>query len=151
MSENIINVATNDMPISQRVQLGKRIEAELRARREAAAALKSTWLADARRDFSPGARQSCSVCGCYSGLAQAHHVAPLASQFDLGIRIAVHESVWLCPTHHALVHVFLSSSERFLDAFIVEGVALQELDACEALAKRGADLLVKSALAEWRA
>jgi hypothetical protein len=43
-------------------------------------------------------------------------LVPLAVQFDRGATEANHEHKWLCPTHHAAIHVLIgqsrSSSEK---------------------------------------
>jgi hypothetical protein len=69
---------------------------------------KEEWIAAARRDFAPSQRAPCAVCGKYASVAQAHHLTPLGAQYDIGIREALHDHVWLCPTHHAAVHIIIS-------------------------------------------
>lgn len=77
----------------------------------------ASWLRIARATFSPGEPQDCAICGKYQSVAHAHHVYPLAWQLkDTGINLddpsaylmPDHDHVWLCPTHHALVHKELS-------------------------------------------
>lgn len=68
---------------------------------------KDLWIAAARREFVASPRSLCHVCGKFRSVAQAHHVVPLAKQFDLMYESAEHEHVWLCPTHHAIVHLLL--------------------------------------------
>jgi hypothetical protein len=48
------------------------------------------------------------VCGKFGAVTQAHHVVPLAVQFDRMFDKPDHEHVWLCPTHHVIVHLFLT-------------------------------------------
>ena len=145
MSDNIIDVA-NDLTVSQRVLLGMKREAELRRKRLLNGAMKKEWMAAARTSFCQSTRQPCAICGMYSGLTHAHHLAPLAHQFDLGVRVAVHEVEWLCPTHHALVHVFLSAHIHGNRASL-DGVPIHEQDKCEELARRGSAILVNAAIA----
>lgn len=70
-------------------------------------AVKAEWISNARRSFVPGARQNCIICGKYRYLSHAHHVYPLAEQYDQGVRIPDQRHVWLCPNHHAMVHLLL--------------------------------------------
>jgi hypothetical protein len=77
----------------------------------------SEWMRAARRSFYPGEQQPCAVCGEYGVVAHAHHIFPLALQFrakcgwdlddDFGLA-PDHDFAWLCPTHHALVHMEIS-------------------------------------------
>lgn len=69
---------------------------------------KNEWVAEARRAFIPGARLACMVCGKFKALTQAHHITPLAAQYENGFTTPCHKYVWLCPTHHAAVHLVLS-------------------------------------------
>jgi len=68
---------------------------------------KADWVASARANFNPGRRQACLVCGRFDYVAQAHHVVPLGIQLDLGFEYPDHEHVWLCPTHHAVIHILI--------------------------------------------
>ena len=45
---------------------------------------KNNWIAAARRDFLPSFRGPCVVCGKHRSISHAHHIVPLASQFDRG-------------------------------------------------------------------
>jgi hypothetical protein len=72
-------------------------------RREA----KAAWIAAARLEFAPDKRQPCIVCGKFRHVAHAHHAEPLAAQYDRGAERASHAHVWLCPTHHAILHVLI--------------------------------------------
>ncbi len=69
---------------------------------------KAIWIADARFSFSPGKRQPCLICGKWEGIAQAHHLFPLAQQYDDGIGEPDQSFAWLCPNHHAAVHLLMS-------------------------------------------
>ncbi len=65
------------------------------------------WVFHARASFAPSARRACAVCGKYASLTQAHHVVPLAFQARASRMVVNHEHEWLCPTHHAAVHVLI--------------------------------------------
>jgi hypothetical protein len=65
------------------------------------------WVFHARATFIPSQRRACSVCGKYASLSQAHHVIPLAFQARGNRMVVNHEHEWLCPTHHAAVHVLI--------------------------------------------
>ena len=69
---------------------------------------KNDWVAEARRSFIPSDRSPCAVCGQFGAITQAHHITPLAAQFDHGFVEPCHKHVWLCPTHHAAVHLIIS-------------------------------------------
>lgn len=69
---------------------------------------KAEWIDEARRAFQPSKRKPCMICGRYGSLSQAHHIVPLHVQYDQGVRQADHRHVWLCPSHHAAVHLFIS-------------------------------------------
>lgn len=71
---------------------------------------KSAFIALARATFVPSKRCACKVCGKYKSLTQAHHVTPLAIQYDIGATKPNHDHVWLCPTHHAAVHILLGQA-----------------------------------------
>lgn len=68
------------------------------------------WVSAARKLFVAGERQPCAVCGKFSSLTHAHHVIPLALQAQRDRMTVNHEHVWLCPTHHAAVHVLIGQS-----------------------------------------
>lgn len=72
---------------------------------------KEAWIAYARSDFEPSQRSNCEVCGKFRRVAQAHHVIPLAFQFDRGGSPPDHEHVWLCPTHHAILHLLIAADD----------------------------------------
>lgn len=95
-----------------------------------------TWMAAARADFRPGAPQPCEVCGRHRAIAHAHHLVPLATQYATGRRIPSHEMAWLCPNHHAAVHLLLSqanskraAASRGVIALIGELIEADELTA----------------------
>ncbi len=74
---------------------------------EAVGIKRADWIKDARASFSPGQRQPCAVCGKYRSLTHAHHIVPLACQTGAHPN---HEYVWLCPTHHAAVHLLIAQA-----------------------------------------
>ena len=71
---------------------------------------KDTFLAIGRASFVATPRSSCAVCGKHRALAHAHHVVPLAIQWSRGFARPRSDHVWLCPTHHAAVHVLIGQS-----------------------------------------
>lgn len=74
-------------------------------------ALRDEWLKNARSEFVPSEKKPCFVCGRYKDVAQAHHVVPLSKQ-DITKR-ADHRYMWLCPTHHAGVHLIINMSDGY--------------------------------------
>jgi hypothetical protein len=86
---------------------------DLVERRNAAPRIeRDSWIAAARRLFTPGRREPCCVCGRFRGIAQAHHVVPLTTQYDRGFEYPDNEFVWLCPNHHAIIHLFILGDDR---------------------------------------
>lgn len=83
-------------------------------RRAGSAVDREAWIAVSRQLFDPGERCPCMVCGKFKSIAQAHHVVPLTSQYDRGYRQPDQTSVWLCPNHHVMVHLFIPSDDRSL-------------------------------------
>lgn len=73
------------------------------------------WIADARRRFKPGLRSHCAICKRYRALAQAHHIIPLALQYARGYEEQDARFMWLCPTHHAAIHVLFASGASFTE------------------------------------
>ena len=87
------------------------------------ATYRDRWLLLARESFTPSKRQACKVCRRYKSLTHAHHILPLSYQFARGFETPDHAIVWLCPTHHAAVHLFISqclSSRDKAGAGIIE-------------------------------
>ena len=72
---------------------------------------KETFVAMGRASFSASKRDSCKVCGRFKSLSQAHHIVPLAVQFDRGFDRPDDEHEWLCPTHHAAVHILIGQAK----------------------------------------
>lgn len=69
---------------------------------------RAIWLRASRDTFRPGKRQRCAVCEKYEFIAQAHHLTPLAMQYESGAKVPDHAYIWLCPNHHAAVHLLIS-------------------------------------------
>jgi len=65
---------------------------------------KNKWIQKARKKTEFLKQQKCFVCDKYQELTQLHHLYPLHLQFDNEVSSPVLEHVWLCPTHHVLVH-----------------------------------------------
>ena len=89
---------------------------------------KDAWIAAARRAFNPGARAPCAVCRKYQWITHAHHIVPLAVQYDNGAREPNHERAWLCPNHHSIVHIFISSASKGEDIQSTIRSMMEEID-----------------------
>lgn len=94
---------------------------------------KMRWVSAARLAFVPPPRSPCAVCGLYEALTHAHHCLPLTLQFDLGVQKAVHDHDWLCPTHHAALHIIIDGLLANKQAQL-SGVPYDEQDALQSLA-----------------
>lgn len=70
-------------------------------------AYRQAWLMAARLIFKVGKRQPCFVCGKFQSITHAHHVIPLAAQYQRGFVLPDSEHEWLCPTHHAILHAMI--------------------------------------------
>jgi hypothetical protein len=93
--EKIVNIALGEMLTQRRA--GKR-----------------DWMIQAARlAFNPSPKRSCTICGKFRNIAHAHHVVPLAAQFERQYEKPDHDHVWLCPTHHALMHVLIGPEGDF--------------------------------------
>lgn len=68
---------------------------------------KDTFFTYARMVFTPGERQPCVVCGKLKSLTQAHHIVPLSVQYKFDFKELIQEHEWLCPNHHAALHIFI--------------------------------------------
>jgi len=104
--------------------LGKASEEVAAGRR----ARKTAWIASARLRFFPGPKQPCAICKKYVSLTEAHHIVPLALQFDAGAVDPIQEFRWLCPTHHAAEHVMIRGLLKIVQPDL-EGVPIEERDA----------------------
>lgn len=112
---------------------------------------RALWMKRARQEFRNFAPppQPCAVCGDHLQFVHAHHSLPLALQYDLGIEDPDHTHDWLCPTHHKIVHVFISINlygsrdgellDHIPDRFHDEWVASEDIF------HRGSGLFVKYA------
>lgn len=112
-----------NLTISQRSMIAAKILNEAKERR-------LLWMQVARRAFKATERSPCEVCGGYSSVTQAHHVYPLSLQFQDGIEEAIHDHVWLCPTHHAVVHKLIDGLNDNLQPDL-SGVPDKHVDACD--------------------
>jgi hypothetical protein len=128
--------------VIERCGIAMRLEDAYRAVHQRSAQAKAAWIAAARVSFQPRDRQSCHVCGQFKGVAQAHHVAPLGVQYDSGVRRAIHDFVWLCPTHHAIAHTVISEHAKGEHTPFIDGVPPEDLDEIEKISKRGFDLIL---------
>lgn len=108
---------------------------------------KKAWITDARA-FNFGEPHPCKVCLVGFEICHAHHVVPLGAQYDRGFVEPSHEIEWLCPNHHAIVHVLLRSSstatrndfKRVIECFYLLAAhtpAKQEIDCLIDIATRG--------------
>lgn len=100
---------------------------------------RTQWIDRARHALRAAEREPCAVCNQYQEVTHAHHLAPLALQYDAGLRVPDQTHAWLCPTHHRLTHAALESA-RSGEPF----TAAEDADAapCLALAARGLALIV---------
>ena len=73
-------------------------------------AAKDSFIKLGRASFRPSPRSACVVCGKFKSLTHAHHLVPLSLQHARGFAVASDSHVWLCPTHHSAVHVFIGQS-----------------------------------------
>lgn len=116
---------------------------DLKAERSAR---KAEWIAAARLVFNPGQRRPCIICGKYEGLTEAHHTVPLGVQFDAGATIPIQAYDWLCPTHHAAQHVFITQLIANVTSSI-PGLPPEESDALHRLGVKFVDLVTR--LPNW--
>jgi hypothetical protein len=75
---------------------------------------KQEWVANARLNFRPSQRQNCYVCGKFGFITHAHHTVPLSEQFERKFKAPFHEHAWLCPNHHAILHVLINPAKDTL-------------------------------------
>lgn len=68
---------------------------------------RKAWSHAARKRFHPGPRKPCEVCSGHPLTTHAHHVTPLAMQFEAGLLVPVQAFAWVCPNHHSLIHLVL--------------------------------------------
>jgi len=72
---------------------------------------KSQWILMARKATDVSNPSNCEVCGKHKPIAHGHHIEPLHKQFKKSTFNP--EIVWLCPNHHAAVHLFLDRKHFF--------------------------------------
>lgn len=95
-------------------EIGLRCQELIKHNKEAriyAQGLKTEWINEARKRHEPGERQPCFVCGTHRHISESHHIVELAQQYDLGYLNPNQDFIWLCPNHHAIVHLLIS--ERY--------------------------------------
>jgi len=73
---------------------------------------KEGWISVARAQAALGQPQPCQICFFSFELSHAHHLMPLAEQYDRGFDKPNHTHAWLCPNHHALIHFLLRNGVR---------------------------------------
>ena len=112
-----------NLSVSQRAAIAARLTAEAKACRKA-------WMFQARASFLPSEREACAVCGQYQSITHAHHIYPLTQQFMDGRAEPCHDHVWLCPTHHAVVHEMIAGLLKNSWPTL-EGVPPTERDECD--------------------
>lgn len=122
------------LTVSQRAMLVAHAMAEARLEARETAIEKDAWISSARKLFKPGTQQPCSICAGYAAVTHAHHITPLSRQFDAGYSEPDHTYVWLCPTHHAGVHLFLTKRASWPRT---TGFTAQEVDHMIQLALAG--------------
>lgn len=95
----------NEMQASRIYLLAER---KLGALLKERAARVQEWISAARQSFTPTRRQSCRICGRFKSLTHAHHLVPLTIQASRNYITPDQSFAWLCPTHHAAVHVMIA-------------------------------------------
>lgn len=138
------NWSVAGLDVVARTRIAKKIELAFIARVQQASIKKTAWINSARVIFQSGDRQACHVCGQFKGVTQAHHVAPLGIQYDMGVKRAIQDFVWLCPTHHAIAHAVISEHVKGEHSPFIEGVPSEDLNVIEKISKAGIDKLVQS-------
>lgn len=116
------------------------LDAQMNLSEEDSIRARQEWIRSARKRFHPGERKPCYICKKYSSISHAHHLAPLVLQFTYRVIIPMQDFVWLCPTHHELVHAVLQSlisnnGSSLLD--IANEIQDEELDCILTVARIG--------------
>lgn len=119
---------------SQRAMIAAHFVNAARRQAREQAKRKESWIASARKSFRPGAQKPCAICNGYVSVTHAHHIVPLWRQFNSGADAPDHSHVWLCPTHHAGVHLFLTKRSAWP---CTAGFPPDEVDQMIKLALRG--------------
>ena len=102
---------------------------------------KGAWIDAARSEFSVGEGERCEVCNRLASIAQAHHLIPLGEQYDRGFVTPNQRHAWLCPNHHAMLHLFMRQRD-----FRIQGIATLRViyDLSDEQIQRMADLVARS-------
>ena len=107
----IINFCKQDrmkkLPPIDRVFLAVKLKKIWSAQKKEKQARKNKWIQESYNTFTKSEKQPCFICGKYKHFCDAHHLIPLAEQYNLGLKKPNHTHVWLCPTHHAITHYFM--------------------------------------------
>src|SRR6478609_5628782 len=102
-----------------------------------------------RYRLKPMKREDCLVCGKWREITVLHHILPVAvarqyEHVDTGLVACAKSAVWLCPNHHAMVHVAFGNGIgfRILDSDLLteeERKRLRSLVAKQLDLERGAE------------
>lgn len=130
-----------ELPAGARALLAAAVDSVSRKMRAERALAKSAWIARARLTFDPGKRQPCHICGKYEGLTEAHHVVPLAVQYEAGAAEPIQEFAWLCPTHHQAEHFFIRRLLKNVTGSVA-GMPPEEVDTLHRFGVRFIELLL---------
>lgn len=116
---------------SQRAIYAAKIKTVLDSEARESKRKKNEWLKKARSSFAQykNIRKPCAVCGKYQALTEAHHIYPLAWQYDNGLLEPNHDHLWLCPTHHKLVHLNIKSHLKSNQSLNMKDTPIEEIDA----------------------
>jgi hypothetical protein len=68
---------------------------------------KRDWIAEQRKSIRIKRRSTCEHCFQHIEVTEAHHIVPLEEQYEIGMEYAEHDIIWLCPTHHAQLHILI--------------------------------------------
>ncbi len=115
-----LNLSRRHLNSGQCAFIALKIKPILRARKKERQKKKEKWIKERRKEFKPSERCSCFVCGSYKSVTEAHHLIPLHWQYDNSINPPIHDHVWLCPTHHKIVHLNGESMLRSNQTFHAE-------------------------------
>lgn len=100
---------------------------------------KDLWLEVARKTFRPSSSEACAVCGKYREITHAHHIIPLAYQYECGAKSPDQSHCWLCPNHHLIVHLTINLALRKYwkgPATFMTGIDNSEYEATKNIALR---------------
>jgi len=99
-----------NIKISERVVIFNGLHDQLKKDKKIKQKLKGEWIKNQRKNFNPSAKKDCDVCGKYKDVSEAHHLAPLYIQYERKITPCLQNHVWLCPTHHKIVHLVINNA-----------------------------------------